>query len=223
VSYSVHDGSKVVRATAVSCGAGCYDATLPLGKPTRIDVDVAGKDATTVWRVAMPGRWPPPDATALLARAGDAWRRLSTLQFRDRLASDAKHSVETVWRVVAPDRLSYEVEGGPAAVLIGTTRWDKLPGQGWQRSRALRVHQPVPFWSTVANAHIVGQDTLDGKPVWRVTFYDPKDQAWFEVLIEKASLHTLDLRMTTTAHFMHEQYTAFDSPIRIDPPACTGC
>ena len=31
-------------------------------------------------------------------------------------------------------------------------------------------------------------------------------------------MHTLDLHMTATAHFMHEVYGPFDSPLRIVPP-----
>lgn len=217
VIYNIHDGGKLIQRAAMPCGAGCYGATVPLQRPTRIDVDVAGR-ATAVWRVAMPELWPPRDATALLAQAARTWRALKTLTIDDRLASDPNHAVTTVWHVVAPNRLAYQVEGGPAAVLIGDTRWDKQPGQDWVKSTALPVKQPQPFWTQASSAHVLESTSLHGQPVWRITFFDRRSPAWFEVLVAKSTLRTLDLRMRTTAHFMHEQYRGFDAPIAIDPP-----
>jgi hypothetical protein len=224
VSYSLHVGSVVTRKGAIECGAGCYTATLPLlSAPSSVDVDVAGLGATTVWRVTMPAQWPPPDATKLLARAGTTWRALKTLVFHDRLASDLSHSVNTVWRLEAPDKLAYDILGGSSAVLIGDTRWDRLPGQPWKRSSAVPVRQPVPFWSAVSDAHVIGSRTVDGHEAWDVTFFDPQGPAWFEVLIDKETMRTRDLVMTTTAHFMHEQYSGFNTPVTIQPPACSTC
>jgi hypothetical protein len=224
VAYTVFRGHAFARTVAMPCGLGCYGATVPLpSAPTRIDVDVAGRQATTVWRIPMPSQWPPPDATRLLARAERTWRNLDTLVFRDHLASDATHAVDTVWRVVAPDNVAYDVEGGPSAVIMGTTRWDKLPGQPWEKTTAIRLHQPVPFWAKVTDAHVVGATTFAGHNVDRVTFFDPQTPAWFDVLIDPSSARTLDLHMTTTAHFMHDTYTQFDGPVNIQPPSCSTC
>ncbi|MHB8643576.1 MAG: hypothetical protein ACYDA3_11920 [Gaiellaceae bacterium] len=224
VSYSLHVGSVVTRTGAIECGAGCYTATLPLlSTPTRIDVDVAGHGATTVWRVAMPAQWPPPNATKLLERAGKTWRSLKTLVFHDHLASDPTHSVNTIWRIEAPDKVTYDILGGSSAVMIGDTRWDRLPGQPWKRSSAVPLTQPVPFWSAVADARVIGSRTIGGRDAWDVTFFDPVGPAWFEVLIDKETMRTRDLRMTTTSHFMHEQYTSFNTPVTITPPACPTC
>ncbi len=224
VAYSVHRGDALARAVGKPCGAGCYSASVSLpSRPTRVDVAVAGKHATTIWRVALPDEWPPPDATRLLAQAERTWRSLETLVFHERLGSDPQHVVRTVWQVVAPDKLRYDVEGGSSAVIIGDRRWDKLPGQAWQRSSALPVHQPVPFWAQVTDAHILGTTTYRGHTVRRVTFFDPKTPAWFEVLIDAQTARTLDLRMTTTAHFMHESFEQFDGPVAIRPPACRDC
>lgn len=224
VGYSVFHERAVTRRVAVPCGRGCYSASVSLpSQPTRVDVAVAGKRATTVWRVALPEQWPPPDAKQLLAQAEETWRNLKTLVFRDHLQSDPTHAVNTVWRVVAPDNVAYDVEGGASAVIMGDTRWDKLPGQPWQKSPATRLHQPVPFWAKVTDAHVVGETTFAGAQVQRVTFFDPQTPAWFEVLIDQTSFRTLDLRMTTTAHFMHDTYTAFDTPVSIEPPSCASC
>ena len=38
-------------------------------------------------------------------------------------------------------------------------------------------------------------------------------------LVDKKTMHTLDLRMITTSHFMHETYGPFDAPLAVEPPA----
>ena len=76
------------------------------------------------------------------------------------------------------------------------------------------MKQPVPVWQSATDAHVVGQTAT----TWRITFYDPRTPAWFAVVVDKRTFHTLDLRMITTAHFMHERYRSFDSASAIVPP-----
>jgi len=205
---------------ATACGAGCYRATFaPAGRPPAVTVDVRGGAATTRWHVVLPSRVPAADASALLARAGKTWRALRSLTYAEHLASDAKHEVTSTWRVASPDRLAYRIVGGYEAVIIGNRRWDKAPGGRWIESPQLPVAQPVPFWVSFADAHVLGSGTAGGRPVWIVSFFDPATPGWFEVELEKRTLRTLDLRMTATAHFMHDAYGAFDQPAGIRPPA----
>jgi hypothetical protein len=193
-----------VRAS--ECGAGCYSA--PVSAPA-LTVRVGPKR----WHVTLPTH--TPNAERIVARAGQVWRSLRTLAWEDRLASDPVHAVFSSWRVVAPDRVSYAVRGGYAAVIIGHRRWDKSPGGGWVRSaQSIAVRQPQPVWQSATDAHVVGSNAS----TWRITFFDPKAPAWFEIVVDKRTMHTVDLRMTTTAHFMHERYGPFDGPARIVPP-----
>jgi hypothetical protein len=154
-----------------------------------------------------------------MARAERVWRSLRSLAFRERLASDSSHSVTSVWRAAAPDRIAYTVSGGYSSVVIGGRRWDRAPGGRWvESSQTAPIHQPVPFWVSVANAHVLGTAQLRGHSVWRVSFFDPATPGWFEVAIDKRTLHTLELSMFTTAHFMHDVYSGFDEPAGIRPP-----
>jgi hypothetical protein len=195
------------RATA--CGAGCYRATLPL--PRAIDVHVG----TAHWLVRLPTPWPPRTASSLVARATHVWRSLRTLAFYDRLASDPAHVVVSTWRAVAPDRLAYRIKGGYAAVIVGGRRWDRAPGGRWIESlQTVRLRQPVPVWQSATDTHVVGATAT----TWHITFFDPRTPAWFAISVDKRTLRTLDLRMTTTAHFMHERYGPFDAPLRVTPP-----
>jgi hypothetical protein len=207
-------------AHAGVCGAGCYTAQLPVQqRPSVALVDVRGGTATTSWRVALPHDWPAADASGLMARAEHVWRSLRSLSFRERLASDATHATTSVWRAVAPDRIAYTVTKGYSSVIIGGRRWDRAPGGRWVASaQTSPIHQPVPFWVSVQDAHVLGSAQLRGHSVWRVSFFDPATPGWFEVALDKRTLHTLELSMFTTAHFMHDVYSGFDEPAGIRPP-----
>ncbi len=201
-------------AAAAACGAGCYRTTLS-GTPASVDVRVR----STTWRVALPAAWPPRDASALLERAGRAWRSLRSLSFHERLASDSVHSTTSSWRVEAPDRVAYQVQGGWAGIVVGARRWDRSPaGSRWKPSPQSRLTQPVPGWVRVTDAHVLGSAVIGGRPAWRVSFFDPGTPGWFTVAIDRQNFHTLDSRMTATAHFMHDVYGSFNTTSPITPP-----
>jgi hypothetical protein len=143
------------------------------------------------------------------------WRSLRTLAFYDRLASDPAHAVVSTWRAVAPDRLAYRIKGGYAAVIVGRRRWDRAPGGRWVESaQTAPVKQPVPVWQSATDAHVVGATPT----TWRITFFDPRTPGWFAISVDKRTHRALDLRMTATAHFMHERYGPFDAPLEVVPP-----
>jgi hypothetical protein len=209
------------EATPASpCGAGCYQAVLTLRTiPRVLRVVVERPSRTTTWKVSLPAPWPARDASALVARAARVWRHLRSLSYVDRLSSDPAHTIVSHWRIVAPDRLAYEIEGGGRAVIIGRQRWDRSGAAGWAKSSALRLHQPKPFWVGATDAHVVGSGRIGRHPVWRVSFFDPKTPGWFLVSIDKRTARTLDARMRATAHFMHDTYGQFNAPLKIIPPA----
>jgi hypothetical protein len=208
-----------VRKAAEPCGAGCYRATVAAAKPRAVDVSVRG-DAAGRWRVSLPVAWPPPDASALVTKAERSWRSLRSLAFSEDIASDPVHRVSSTWIVQAPDRLTYRIRGGWSAIIIGGRRWDRPPGgKRWQESPQSPIRQPVPPWSAVTDAHLLGAGSLRSRPVWNVSFFDPHTRAWFTIGIDRRNLRTLDIHMTATAHFMHDSYSRFDRPVSIRPPA----
>jgi hypothetical protein len=209
---------RVSRAVGASCGAGCYAAGVAAGSPRRITVTISRERRR--FEFVLPRAWPPADATALVRRSGRVWRNLRALVSHERLASDPRHAIRTVYRLVAPDRLGYEIAGGSAAVVIGNRRWDRASStSSWQRSsQHPPLTQPLPFWSGVRDAHIVASPSVRGRRVWRITFFDPQTPAWFTVLLDRRTLRTLDLRMVTAAHFMHDVYGPFNQPLRLRPP-----
>jgi hypothetical protein len=206
-------GSHV--STASTCGAGCYEATVPSRTPPRaVEVDVRRRDRTTSWLVRMPRPWPPRGASALVARTTSTFRKVRSFVVRDWLTSGSVPVLFTRWTIVAPDKLSYQVKGGPQAVIIGNRRWDKLPGQRWEQSEQTPIHQPAPFWSSWTDAHVLEST----KASWRVSLFDPKTRAWYELLIAKRSLLPQQVWMHTTAHFMREVYGRYNAPLQVTRP-----
>ena len=139
------------------CGPGCYRAKAPPSKvPEAIDVRVSGKKPVT-WRVPLPKPWPPRDASAIVARATKTFRRLEDADDRRlALVRVSARTLHTHWVVAAPNRLTYQVRGGPSAVIIGNTRWDKVaPGEPWVKSAQTPIHQPTQFWVSWQNAHVI--------------------------------------------------------------------
>jgi hypothetical protein len=215
VTFVVQGATK----SATACGAGCYRATLATkGRPASVDVVLHG-GVSAHWRVALPATWPPPDGAVLLARARAVWRSLRSLSFSENLASGSGHVALSRWRVQAPDRVAYQVKDGWAGIVVGDTRWDRGPGaKRWVSSPQSRLTQPIPGWVKVTDAHVLGSATVRGRPAWRVSFYDPGTPGWFTVLVDKTSLRVYQVRMTATAHFMRDDYRAFNTTPAIQPP-----
>jgi hypothetical protein len=207
-----------VPVPAVACGPGCYRATLAAA-PDAVDVDVRGQGRrSSSVHFALPASLPGPSAAALVKRAETTWRHLRTLVVHDSLSSGPGTGIRTLWQFAAPNRLTYRIAKGPQAVVIGTRRWDKIPGGRWQESQLDPIPEPVPLWLSVADAHLLGSTVVRGRPAWEASFFDPQIHAWFTIWVEKATMRTLELRMTAQAHFMHQVYGPFDAPVRIAPP-----
>ena len=210
VSFRV-GGSKL---PAHSCGSGCYRATVS-ARPSRVEVVLPGGSAS--FRIpASTG-----SGRRIVARAERVFRRLSSVVYVETLRSGPAGGVITTWSMAKPDKLTYQIHGGgAAAVVIGQRRWDQAKaGARWVESPATVLHVPAPTWGGgVTNARILGSTTLNGRPVWIVSFATPSVPAWFRAWIDKGSYRTLQLRMTAAAHFMFHRYTEFNAPLKIRPP-----
>jgi copper transport protein len=213
---------RVAGGETTPCGPGCYARTIPLPAPPR-NVDVrlegTGVEPATV-RFTLPRRWPAPAATALVTRADRVFRGLRSLVIHEHLASSSKNAITTTYLVAAPNRLAYSIVGGPKAVVIGSTRWDRLPGGRWERSQTEPLRQPEPFWASDprTNARYLGTGSVGGRRVELASFYDPHLPAWFVLSVDPETGRLLALHMTAQAHFMQHRYSDFDKPLRIVPP-----
>jgi copper transport protein len=209
------------RGRAVTCGPGCYRAAVAAaGSPRAAIVTIRRPDGRSAsLRFAFPSQWPPPSATRIARRATRVFRDLRSLTIDERLSSGGTHTTRTTWRLEAPNRLSYDIRDGSRAVVIGNRRWDRDPGKQWVESPQTPLRQPTPTWGTApSRAALLGSGTVDGRPVWRVSFVDPRVPAWYTAAIDKETYRTLLLQMTAPAHFMRHVYSGFDEPVSIEPP-----
>jgi hypothetical protein len=214
VTFAV--GGQQLKGSA--CGSSCFAAsTTSTPRTVRVIVSGSGRAPATV-AFTLPASVPGPSAGAFVARAEKTWRGLSTLVDHDRLSSGPGTAIQTLWRFQAPSRYTYAIAHGPAAVSIGSRRWDKLPGHAWQASVQDPIAEPIPLWQSVANAHLVGAATLHGRAVQVASFFDPTIHAWFTIWVDPRTMRTLEVRMTAREHFMNEVYDGFDAPLRIVPP-----
>jgi hypothetical protein len=206
-------GSRTIPARP--CGFGCYSAAAPT--PRHVVLRVNGSPPVAF---SLPAR--PRPGAAIVARAARATRALRSLVYTEALRSGPTGGLLTTWSLKAPNEVEYRIRGGADAVILGTKRWDRDSPHGrWRRSEqlpALRV--PQPAWGSVAtNAHVLGEGSVHGRPVWIVSFANPTTPAWFTAWIDKRNYRPLQLRMTAAAHFMFHRYLAFNGPLTITPPS----
>ena len=195
------------------CGPGCYRAAVS-ARPGNVDVVLPdGRASFRIPSSAGPG-------AEIVAHAGRAFRGLRSLVYVESLRSSPTQGIVTTWSMAKPDKLTYQIHGGAAAVVIGRRRWDQAkPGAKWAESQSPVLNVPAPTWgSGVTNARLLGSASLHGRPVWIVSFATPSVPAWFTAWIEKGSYRTLQMRMTAASHFMFHRYTEFNGPLKIVPP-----
>src|SRR5919204_353804 len=131
---------------APPCGDGCYRARVPRGVALRrVELLLAGRP------IAFPVPQATEPADAIVSRAARVFRRLRSLVYLESLRSGPTGGIVTTWRLQAPDRLTYRIHGGAAAVVIGRTRWDRnTPDGPWRRSSQIPPLQvPQPTWGDV--------------------------------------------------------------------------
>ena len=198
------------------CGHGCYGAALSVAAPTRFTVNIIGAGAPRAVVFPVAGPWPPAAGSQFLGRATRSFRKLRSVLLSERLASGPGHSILTTWKLAAPDRLEYQIHGGPAGIVIGTRRWDRIRrGAAWKSSETTLLPQPTAPWgSRIANAHILARTPRQLTASW----LDPVVPAWFIATFDRRTALPIELRMTAPAHFMRHRYLAFNRKVRIEPP-----
>jgi copper transport protein len=199
---------KIAGVPARSCGAGCYRASL--SSAGAVDVSVGGR--VVVFQV--PAKTRP--AGAIVARATEAFRRLRSVDYVERLASDPRNKVVAEFTLERPNRLEYRIRGGADGIIIGPRRWDRQRGGKWVPSPQDVTPQPEPIWA----GHSTNAYLLASTPTtYVVSFVKPIGPVWFTLRLDRRTLLPSTLRMTAAAHFMTHRYTTFNAPRKIRAPS----
>jgi len=202
----------------VTCGRGCYRADGLVPRTDRISVTVnrPGKPASASF--SIPPTW--TRAEREMRRVTRTFRSLRSVEYLEHLDSGQGEIVDTRWRMAAPDRLAYAIEGGAQGIAIGRVRWDRPASGPWVRSTQTPLDVPEPVWGgQPENAALIGHRRLEGRPVSVVAFQAGASlPAWFTVWIDDATLRPVHLTMVTAAHFMTQRFVSFDRPVGIVPP-----
>jgi copper transport protein len=199
---------KVAGVPARSCGAGCYRASL--SSAGAVDVSVGGR--VVVFQV--PAKTRP--AGAIVARATEAFRRLRSVDYVERLASDPRNKVVAEFTLERPNRLEYRIRGGADGIIIGPRRWDRQRGGKWVPSPQDVTPQPEPIWAGHSTNAYLLEST---KTTYVVSFFKPIGPVWFTLRLDRRTLLPRSLRMTAAAHFMTHRYTTFNAPRKIRAPS----
>ncbi|TML46441.1 MAG: hypothetical protein E6G19_01685 [Actinobacteria bacterium] len=197
---------------ATPCGPGCYRADARIAAP-RITVLLGSGPVA----FAIPGRTQP--ASRLVSEARRAFASLRSLMIHERLASSPRDKLSTIFRIVAPDRLTYVTSAGSRAVVIGAQRWDANGKGPLVHSTTTPLQLPGAEWGPRwLNARALGWTRVGGRRARMVSFFDPRLPGWFELAVDPSTHRPLELKMTAAAHFMHHRYTNFNQPMKITAP-----
>lgn len=216
VTITDHHGSSS-SAPATACGAGCYETVLPtLELPAHAAISF--DDGSRIG-FALPAHGPTAQAAAVVRGAAAAYKRIRSMVTYERLASSPTNIVYTTYYAVAPNRMRFRIRGEGESIIIAKRRWDRGLHGRWHESAQSPVNPIQPYWTPVVqDATILGSATVQGRPVWVVSFADPQTPGFFTIWVDKRNHRTLELEMTAAAHFMHHTYDRFDAPISVLPP-----
>jgi hypothetical protein len=151
-----------------------------------------------------------------MARATRAFRRLRSVDYVERLASDPRNKVVADFTLERPNRLEYRIRGGADGIIIGPRRWDRQRGGKWVPSPQDATPQPEPIWA----GHSTNAYLLESTPTtYVVSFFKSIGPVWFTVRLDRKTLLPRSLHMTAAAHFMTHRYTGFNAPQKIRAPS----
>ncbi len=193
----------------------CYSVPVPAsGGPLAVKVIRPG-GATVTTRVDLPAA-NVPATPGLVGATARAFHGLESVMSHRVLASSPTQSVTTTFVSQAPDRVSVDVQGGQQQIVIGNTQYIQQPDGSWKTQSlgpggGTRV--PDPFWAPRAiAAHLIASSAKQKVMTLVIpgTRADPVP-TFFRLWIDPRTNVVQHLRMITSAHFMTEVESHFNS------------
>lgn len=222
--------SRPVRASIVvqgarqrPCGPGCR-RFVSTGATVRAAVAERGRR----YVATLPARWQRGAnrrARALLESAQRRMRGLRSVRMREHVSSGPGSFANTVYRLKAPDRMTYGSRPGETrTIVIGGRQWFRpTPDAPWQAGRygdgsAFSTRRDFR-WTIYARAvRMLRTWREDGRRMAELALMDPGTPVWTRLTVALGSGRVVHERMLAPGHFMTMRYDRLDTPIRIEPP-----
>ena len=225
------DGSAAARGLAaniavngvykalVPCGDTCRDATIDIKAGDRVWVDVLNSGEAQFTIPALPA----PSGEALLAQFDAAMKGLTAYEVKEVLSTGLV-TVHSSFASDAPDRTTWTINNTGTTIWIGSTLYtQQAPGEPWQQQPSAEPNT-VPsfvwdFFTPLRNAHVIGQEVLDGVPTTMVSSFGNSQSTpiWFTFWVDAAG-RVRQVSMNAPGHFMTDTYTSYDKPVHIVAP-----
>jgi hypothetical protein len=220
----VRDPFSVLGGHQSSCGGGCARFRLA-SAPLTLRVSVLRRGRAYIAR--LPVRWREGGerrARALLDRAQETMRALGSVREAERVSSVPGLYAVTDYRLKAPDRMAYETNGQVQSVVVGATQWTRgQPTVPWQKGEyggglPFRTRSWFAWTNYARHVYLLAERTQAGRRVAVVGLMDPGTPAWWQLTIDRRTNRVVEDRLVTYGHFMTQRFTAFNQPLRIEPP-----
>jgi copper transport protein len=227
----------LLPARLSSCGVGCRAARVP-GAPAILPVRViaAGKP----YIAHLPIHWQPDgDALAqrLLARVKRGQLALRDVQIHETLRSGPSARYITDYRLRAPDRFAFTLRRGAqpvgSTIIVRSSEWQRAAGESrWSKSEYGGGAAPfaatsyLGWWiAYAANPRLLDRREAGGfrvADIATLSVIPDFGAVWLRLRIDVTHHRLLRLRMITDAHFMTQEWRAFNRPLQIQPPAASA-
>jgi hypothetical protein len=225
---------------------GAFTASSPLDPAGwwRLSVDVDGADDAAEFYLLIPDpnlngpnavakSQSSADGEALFRRGIETMTSLRDVRFTQWIADGQGNAAISEHAVTAgdgssPPGFTYRAVGGMEAVIIGSTRWIKLPGDpDWEEQEGATVVLPSEWGEEYAGATeftILGEETIDGERCQLLAFVAPelttprRTVAWYLWWVGEETGHVRKEAMSSRLHYMRNEFGDFDVPIVLSPP-----
>jgi hypothetical protein len=211
----------------------------------RLGVEVEGAEAAAEFYLlipdpnlngpnAVPTSGSSPEGEALFRRGIEALTGLRDVRFTQWIADGRGNAAVSAHAVTggdgnSPPGFAYRAVGGMEAIIIGSTRWIRLPGDpGWEEQEGATVVLPSEWDEEYLGATgftILGEETIDGERCQLLAFVvpeltEPRRQtvAWYLWWVGTETGHVRKEAMVSRLHYMLNQFGDFDVPIALAPP-----
>ena len=142
-------------------------------------------------------------------------------------AAVSEHAV-TVGDESSPPGFTYRAAGGMEAIVIGSTRWIRLPGDlGWEKQEGATTVLPSDWdeeYTGATGFTILGEETIDGERCQLLAFVAPeltsprRTVAWYLWWVGEETGYVRKEAMSSRLHYMLNTFSDFDVPITLAPP-----